>query len=329
MKRRSFLKGLLLLSGGLSYRAFAQGSRLRRVGWLTGGSPTSHARALEAFREGLREHGWIEGRNISIELRWAEGRLDRLPALAAELVNLRPDVLLTAATVVHLAMRKATSTIPIVMATGADPVVAGLAASLARPGGNVTGLTGLYEATPMKMLELAFIMTPPGARIAVLMDANYISAAFRAQLRQDLERAVRAARYRLEVFEAATAEEVGRSLSALEENKPGVLVVLPGSMIFAIARDLGAKANALKIPVIYPFEEFVEAGGLMSYAPDLLDSYRRAARYVDKILRGANPADLPIEQATHLSLAVNLSTARQLGITIPPAVLARADRVIE
>lgn len=329
VRRRSFLQGLVLFSGGLSHSAFAQDAKPRRIGWLTGGSPTSHARVLAAFREGLREHGWIEGRDISLELRWAEGRLDRLPALAAELVSLKPDVLLTAANAVHIAMRKATSTIPIVMATGADPVAAGLATSLARPGGNVTGLTGLYESTPMKMLELAFAMAPPGTRIAVLMDAHFISTAFRAQLRQDFERAIRTAGYRLEVFEAATPEDVARSLSALEPNRPDVLIVLPGSMIFAMARELAPRATALRIPVIFPFEEFVEAGGLMSYAPELIDSYRRAARYVDRILRGANPAELPIEQATRLSLAVNLTTARQLGIRIPPAVLARADRVIE
>ena len=330
MKRRSFVVGTMLaLSGAVAPMGAQEARKLRRIGWLTGGSPTSHARALQAFRDGLRDHGWVEGRNIALELRWAEGRLERLPALAAELVELKPDVLLTAANVVHLAMRRATSTIPIVMATGADPVAAGLAESFARPGGNVTGLTGFYESTPIKMLELAFVLTPRGSRISVLMDSNFISTGFQAQLRKEFEQLVRDAGYRLDMLRVTTPSDVERAVSTLLADRPAVLVVLPGSMIFAIARDLAARTGALRIPVVYPFEEFVEAGGLMSYAPDLIDSYRRAARYVDKILRGASAAELPIERSTRLSLAVNLATARELGITLPASVLARADRVID
>ena len=328
MKRRE----LLLAASALAWPGFALGQApggLRRIGWLTGGSPKSHAKPLEAFRAGLKDYGWVEGRNIALELRWAEGKLDRLPALAAALVALKPEAIVTAANVVHLAVRKQTSTIPIVMATGADPVEAGLAASFARPGGNVTGLTGFYEATPIKMVELAAALVPGGARVALLMDANFNTAAFRAQLRETLRDPARAAGLRVEIVEVSTRDDVARALAALGKNRPAALVVLPGSMIFAMGSELVALAEAPGVPVIYPFEELVEAGGLMSYASPLVDSYRRAAYFVDRILKGAKPGELPIEQPTRLSLAINLKRAKAQGIRLPQEVLLRADRVIE
>jgi putative ABC transport system substrate-binding protein len=331
MNRRGSLAALLAL--GISLwppvaRTQTPG-RVRSIGWLTGGSPQSHARPLEAFRAGLKEYAWIEGRNIALELRWAEGKLERLPALAAELVRLKPEVIVTAANVVHLAVRKETSSIPIVMATGADPVEAGLAASFARPGGNVTGLTGFYEATPAKMLELAASMVPRGARAAVLMDANFNTAAFRAQLREDFGKPVKGSGLRVEFVEAASPEDVTRAIAAIGKNRPAVLVVMPGSMIFALGSSLVKSAEALKVPVIYPFEELVEAGGLMSYAAPLVESYRRAAYFVDRILKGAKPGELPIERPTRLSLAINMKAAKLQGITFPQSILLRADRVIE
>jgi putative ABC transport system substrate-binding protein len=324
--RRPFLAGALALLAIPFARAQAAG-KLRRVGWLTGGSPQSHARLLDAFREGMRERGWVEGENMTLELRWAEGDLERLPVLAAELVRLKPEVIVTAATVVNLAVKKETATIPIVMATGADPVAAGLVASLARPGGNVTGLTGFFEATPLKMLELAAVLVPRGARVGLLLDVH--SPFTRGEYRAEIERAAGAFGFRTEYAVAGTPEELNRAFAALSRNPPAVLVVMPGSMFFAKRDDLVRSASPLKVPVIYPFEECVEAGGLMSYAISLPETYRRAAGYVDRILRGAKPGELPIEQPTRLSLAVNLKTAKQLGITIPAAVLARADRMIE
>jgi len=331
MNRRESL-ATLLAAGVLVRSPFVQAQspgRVRRIGWLTGGSPQSHARPLEAFRAGLKDYGWIEGRNIEIELRWAEGKLERLPALAAELVRLKPEVIVTAANVVHLAVRKETSTIPIVMATGADPVEAGLAASFARPGGNVTGLTGFYEATPAKMLELAASMVPRGARVAVLMDASFNTSAFRAQLREEFGQPVRGSGLRTNFVEVAAPDDVTRAIAALGKNRPAMLVVMPGSMIFALGAGLVRDAESLKVPVIYPFEELVEAGGLMSYAAPLVESYRRAAYFVDRILKGAKPGELPIERPTRLSLAINMKAAKVQGIIFPQSILVRADRVIE
>lgn len=304
-----------------------QPEKFRRVAWLTGGSPNSHARLLEAFRQGLKELGWVEGRNLILELRWAEGKLDRLPALAADLVRLKPDVIVTAANAVHLAVRKETSTIPIVMMTGADPVAAGLAASFSHPGGNVTGLSGLFDETGVKLVELASAMVPRGSRVAVLVDVN--SPFLRPKDRVNLERTARAAGLRAEFVEVSQADELAPAFAALARNPPAALILLPGSMFFALHTGLVARANALRIPAIFPFEEMVESGGLMSYAVNVPASYRRSAYYVDRILRGAKPAELPIEQPTQLSLAINLKTAREQRINVPREILLRADRVIE
>ena len=327
MKRRRFLLSCGAVGLGLSRFPIVAQDRVRRVGWLTGGSPKSHAKLLGAFRAGMKEHGWVEGRNLALELRWAQGDMGRLPALAAELVALQPEVIVTAANVVHLAMKKATATIPIVMATGADPVEAGLVASLARPGGNVTGLSGFFEATPIKMLELASALVPRGSRVAVMVDLKtpFSSPAYR----REVLRTADGTGLKAEFVEVASVADVSRALAALRSNLPGALVVLPSPMIFFLARDMVKPAGELKVPAVYPFEDSADAGGLMSYAAPLADSYRRAARYVDLILRGAKPGELPIEQPTRLSLVVNLKTAKAQGIAIPRDVVLRADRVIE
>ena len=314
---------LLVAPGGV----LAQGTeRVRKIGWLTAGSPTSHARPLAAFREGLKEHGWAEGRNLVIELRWAEGKLDRLPELAAETVKAKPDVILTASNTVTLAARKATSTIPIVMATGSDPVADGLASSLARPGGNVTGLTGFYESTPYKMLELVAGLVPRNARVVALVDGRSSAALMRQEMRSKLEQSAVAVGLRLQWLDAATTEAMIEAVAGLARDRPAALLVLPGPQVFAAASRIVESARPLRIPVVYPFEELVDAGGLMSYAVDVPESYRRAARYVDLILKGANPAELPIEQPTRLALVINMATAKAQGIALPPSLLARADR---
>lgn len=324
-KRRKILG--LALAGVLPVLARAQAQKLRRIGWLTGGSPKSHVRLLEAFREGLREHGWVEGRNLALELRWAEGKPERVPVLAAELVRLKPDVIVTAANPVIAALKKATSTIPIVMATGSDPVAQGLVSSLARPGGNLTGLSGFFEATPTKMLELAAALVGKGSSVSVLVDVN--TPFSRAGYRDAAERTAGALGVRAKFVEVATIDEVSRAFAAMAEDPPAATVVLPSPMFFFLSREMPKRAAALRRPVIYPFEESAEAGGLMSYAAPLAESYRRAARYVDLILKGASPGELPIEQPTRLSLAVNLKTAALQGIDIPRDILLRADRLIE
>jgi putative ABC transport system substrate-binding protein len=324
--RRQFLIAAGVLLAVPLARAQAP-ERMRRVAWLTGGSPKSHVKLLQAFRDGMREFGWVEGRNLALELRWAEGQSDRLPALAAELARLNPEVIVSAATAVLLVLKKETSSIPIVMATGADPVGAGLAASLARPGGNVTGLTSFYETTPMKMLELAASMAPRGARVSALVDVNtpFSSTSYRAKI----EHTAKALGQRAEFIEASAPQDASRVLEALRKNSPATLIVLPSPMFFALGSELVTRAEALKIPVIYPFEELVEVGGFMSYATPVADNYRRAAFFVDRILRGTKPGDLPIEQPTRLTLAINLKVAKAHGIKIPQSILLRADRVIE
>ena len=301
--------------------------RLRRIGCLFGGSSRTHSQALDAFRVGLKDHGWIEGRNVTLELHWAEGKMDRLASLAADLVRSKPDVIVTAAAPIVAEVKRATQTIPIVMVTGADPVEMGLVASLARPGGNLTGLSGFYESTPSKMLELAAGLVQRGAHIAALLQTN--TPFSRGRYRDELERTAKTLDLRIEVIDVTTAEDVRRVLKGLAQTKLAALIVLPGPMLFALGEDLVRHAEPLLIPVIYPFEEMVDAGGLMSYAANLLDNYRHAARYVDRILRGANAGELPMEQPTRLWLAVNLRTAKAQGIRVPQSILQRADRVIE
>lgn len=326
MKRREFVvaaTGLLVVP--LVLAQDVQGKR--RVALLSGGGSKSHGGFVQAFRDGMKEYGWIEGRNLVLELRWAEGQWDRLPALAAELVRLKPEVIVSAASMVHLAVRKETSIIPIVMATGSDPVETGLVESLARPGGNITGLSGFYEATPFKIVELAGSVAPRGALVAALVDVNtpWSKAAFRAEI----ERGARALGIRLEFFEAGTPRDALRAIEALGKRRPAALAVLPSPMFLVMGDGVVKSAETLKVPVIYPFEELVEAGGFASYAPHVVDQYRRAAYYVDRILRGAKPGELPIEQATRILLTINLKSARRLGIKIPQSLLSRADRVIE
>ena len=323
-RRRQLLVAAVALAAVPSVRPQ---ERARRIGCLFGGSSGTHNHALDAFRGGLAEHGWIEGRNVTVEPRFAEGRIERVPALAAEVVASRPDVILTAANPVIAEVLKATRSIPIVMATGADPVEFGLVASLSRPGGNLTGLTGFYESTPIKMLELASALVPRGARVAAIVEANTVVA--RERYRNELADTAQKLGLRTQILEVAAPDDLKLTVDALARNRPDALIVMPGPMICARGKDLVDRAATLSVPAIYPFEEMTEAGGLMSYAPDLMESYRRAARYVDRILRGAKPGELPIEQPTKVRLAVNLRTARAQAIQVPQAILQRADRLIE
>ena len=327
--RREFIG---TLAGGLVAAPFAaeaqQAAMVPRIGYLSPNltaSPHTH----KAFRQGLHDLGYVEGRNLVIEYRDAEGKLERLPALAAELVALKVDVVVAPNTVAALAARQATKTIPIVFAVAADPVTSGLVTSLARPGGNVTGLSILSPELVGKGLELLTQAIPGVSRIAVLWQPGALGERTEKDLLKEAEVAARALGMRPQVVEARGPEDFDRAFSDMTRARTGALTVLT-SIMFVIERrrlvDLAAKN---RLPTVYPYREFVDAGGLMAYGPNIADNYRRAATYVDKILKGAKPADLPVEQPTKFELVINLKTAKALGLTIPPSLLQRADEVIQ
>jgi putative ABC transport system substrate-binding protein len=277
----------------------------------------------------LHELGYIEGRNIAIEYRYAEGKRDRYPELAAELVRLKVDIIVvTGADTVIRAAKNATKTIPIVMVgRGIDPVEAGLVESLARPGGNVTGLTSLTAELGGKRLELLKQAAPKVARVAVLYDPTAPGPVH--QLKEDLPVAARALGLTIQPWEVRDANGFEKVFAALNKQRPDGLYVPGGSLMAANRKRIAVFALKSRLPSMYYTREFVEAGGLMSYGADLADSYRRVAYYVDKILKGAKPGDLPVEQPTKFEFVINLQAAKQIGLTIPPNVLVRADRVIK
>jgi len=279
---------------------------------------------------GLRELGWIEGQNIAVEYRWAAGREDKLPALAAELVQLKVDVIVTSSGLAAQAARRATATIPIVATFVADPVGAGLVASLARPGGNITGLTTLAAGLSAKRLELLKAVVSGSTRIAVLWQRGALGGE-RAErdMVEETQVAGRTLGLQLRFVEARRPDDVEQAFSAMTEARVGGLLVLPGPMLFEARRSIVAHAAKSRLPVVYPWREAASVGGLMSYSTNFPDMYRRAATYVDKILKGAKAADLPFEQPTKFELVINLKTAKALGLTIPQSLLQRADQVIE
>jgi len=298
-----------------------QTGKMPRIGILRPGSPPDPL--VEAFREGLHELGYAEGRNISIEYRWAEGRDERLPSLAADLVRLQVDVIVAGAAA--MAAKQATNLIPIVMPIGLDPVKVGLVASLGRPGGNVTGLTSLSEELPGKWMELIKETLPRVSRVAVLWDP----AGDPSQVRIS-ELAARSLDVRLHVLKAGRPDSVEGAFTEAKENHAGALIVLGSPFFYAHRTRLVELAARRRLPTIYPQREFVAgSGGLMSYGADYRDQFRRAATYVDKILKGAKPADLPVQQPTKFELVVNLKTAKALGLTIPQSILVRADEIIQ
>ena len=298
-----------------------------RIGSLGPRSRADGAPFLEAFRQGLRELGWVEGKNLVIEYRWAEGNVDRIAEHAGELVRLKVDVILAANTQAAVAAKNATTTIPIVMGTSGDPVAVGLVASLGRPGGNVTGLAwSAGVGTFTKELQLLKETVPSIRRVAVLLQpANPAHVLWR----KDGPSVARALDVQLHFQEARGPEHLDRAFAAMARERADSLLVLTDS-VFALHRarvqDLAARQ---RLPAMYGAREYTEAGGLMSYGPDVLANFRRAATYVDRILKGAKPADLPVEQGVKLELIINDRTARALGIKIPPSVLLRADEVIE
>ena len=288
-------------------------------------SPSSAGQNAEAFRRGLRELDYAEGKNIVLEWRFAEGKMDRLPELAAELVRMKVDVIVVAGGNAALAAKKATSTIPIVIAAASDPVGTGLVASLARPGGNITGLTILSPELSGKRLELLKETVPGITRVAALV---YPDNPAYALLLKETQEAARALGLQLQILEVRSPDDFDSAFTAAKMERAGALNVLSSAFFTAHRKKLLELAAKNRLPAIYHNEEFVENGGLMFYGPSIADSNRRAATYVDKILKGRTPADLPVEQPMKFEFIVNLKAAKQIGLTIPPNVLARADKVI-
>jgi ABC-type uncharacterized transport system substrate-binding protein len=306
-----------------------QPKKVPRIGYLSVSDATGESDRSEAIRLALRELGYMEGQNIAIEYRYAEGKLDRVPELAAELVRLNVDLIVVAGGDPWVrAAKNATKTIPIVMVGGGmDPVKAGLVESLARPGGNVTGITILSRELGGKRLELLKEAVPKVARITVLYDPAIPGSVL--DVKEVLPVAARALGLTIQPWEVRDAGGFERVFAALNKERPDGLYVHGGPLMVANGKRIAGFALKSRLPSMYFRREFVDAGGLMSYGADLADSYRRVAYYVDKILKGAKPGDLPVEQPMKFELVINLKTAKQISVTIPPNVLVRADRVIK
>lgn len=324
---RSMLLALGAMLFALSFPVEAQQpKKVPRIGFLAANSPSTVGRRLEAFRQGLRELGYVEGKNIVIEWRFAEGKPDRLRALAAELVRLKVDVIVTAGPASTRPAKEATATIPIVMGFDNDPVGSGFVSSLARPGGNITGLSILTPELSGKRLELLREIVPRLSRVAVLGEFNNPGT---AQALKETELAAGAFGVQLQSLSVHGPKEIETGFQAAGEWRADAALVLGGPVATSQQGHVVELAAKSRLPVIYPQSDYIDAGGLLFYGPSITDLFRRAATYVNKILKGAKPADLPVEQPTKFELVINLKAAKQIGLTIPPNVLARADRVIK
>ncbi|HKY08207.1 MAG TPA: ABC transporter substrate-binding protein [Candidatus Binatia bacterium] len=307
---------------GLEARA-EQTKNIPRIGFL---SPTSDDSRVEAFRQGLRELGYADGRNIAIEYRWADGNFERLPQLAIDLVRLKVDIMVAVVTQASLAAKKATSTIPIVMIGVADPEGSALVASLARPGANITGTSSMTAEIVGKQFELLKDTLPKIARVAALW--NPANPIFQGIQRKQAENAARALSVQLQIVEARGPEEIDRAFGALSRDRARALIILNDPVFTAERKRIAELAGKYRIPSVSGTLEYTEAGGLMAYGPSFPEMYKRAAAYVDKILKGTKPADLPVERPTKFEFVIHLKAAKQIGLTVPPDVLARADKVI-
>lgn len=303
----------------------AQPTKIPRISYLTLVSRSVNAARIEAFRRGLRDLGYVEGKNIVIEWRFAEDNRDHLPALASELVRLQVEIIVTGGALPTQAAKNATSTIPIVMTQDPNPVANGFVASLARPGGNITGLATLSPEISGKRLELLKEIIPKLSHVVVLGTSNLPGD---AQSLKETERAANALKVKIQYLDILVPQDVEMVFQVAKKARAEAVLVLTSALINSHRAQLVALAAKHQLPAIYPFPEYVEAGGLMTYGVSFIDLAQRAATYVDRILKGAKPADLPVEQPKKFDLIINLKTARQIGLTIPPQVLARADRVI-
>ena len=326
MKRREFitLLGGAAASLPLVLRA-QQPAKLPTVGFLGAGTPSTYSQWVAAFMQQLRERGWIEGRNIAIELRWAEGKNEGYADIAAEFVRLNVDVIVTTGTAAVVAAKQATSVIPIVFTSAGDPVATGLVASLARPGGNVTGLSNQLPDLAGKRLELLREIIPGLHRLAILTNVGNPIGALEMG---EVQAAARTLGLEIIPLEIRRAEDIGLAFEALKDRADALYVVAEPLLSSNHVR-ISTLALGARLPTLLGIRDYVEAGGLVSYGPNTPDLFRRAADLVDKILRGAKPKDIPVEQPAKFDLVINLTTAKALGLTIPPTLLARADEVIE
>jgi putative ABC transport system substrate-binding protein len=326
--RRHAMLALAAAGTGLPLAAAAQErAKLPRIGWLALNSAETHPHQFAAFRQGLSERGWVEGRNVLIEARRADGRAERLPALAAELVRMEVDVIVAAGSAPTQAARAATRSIPIVMAASSNALAEGFVASLARPGGNITGMTFMAGTEIAgKQLQLLLELAPAASRIAVLANPDNAShAAFAAQL----QAAAAALKVRLQLLHARTPDQFDAAFAAMAREGAAALLVLTDGYFYGQRGRLVELAAKARLPAIYSQREFAEAGGLVCYGPSLVEMFRRAATHVDKVLRGATPGEIPVEQPTRFELVINLKTAKAQGLTIPQSLLLRADEVID
>ena len=329
MRRREFIR---LLIGGmaagwpLAARAQLPASSVPRVGYLFSFTPAEGRHLWESCRQGLRELGYVEGQNIVLEPRWADGRYERLPELAAELVRLKVDIIVSAATPASRAAKAATSTIPIVIVGIGEPVKAGLVADLARPGGNMTGLSLLTAELSGKRLQLLAELVGNVPRVAVLMNPdNPTYTVFLEETRD----AAQVSGIQIQPLEARNPSEIEHVFDAAMKERAAAMIVFDDPAIWSYRKQIVALAAKRQLPAMYGYRDFADDGGLISYGPDRIDHYRRTAIYVDKILKGAKPGELSIEQPTKFQLVINLKTAKALGLTIPSSLIARADEVIE
>jgi putative ABC transport system substrate-binding protein len=303
-----------------------QPTKIPRIGFLSGASPSTNVPRHEAFRQGLRELGYVEGKNIVIEYRYAEGELDLLRALAAELVRLKVEIIVSAGPGPTRAAKATTSTIPIVMAQDNDPVADGFVASLARPGGNITGLSTFAPELGGKRLEILREVVPKLASVGVLGNSNFPGY---AQVMREMELAAKVFKVQLQYLGVLGPEDIGTAFRAASKGRADAVLTLTSIILSTHRAQIIELAVKNRLPAMYHNSQFVEAGGLMAYSANLTDLFHRSATYVDKILKGTKPGDIPVEQPTKFEFVINLKAAKQIGLTIPPNVLARADRVLK
>ncbi len=322
--------GLILLATVVLFGSIAeaqQPGKVPRIGYVSGGDDPKLRAAVKGFRQGLRDLGYIEGKTILVEYRYAEGKLDRIPGLVAELVQLKVDVLVSGTLPAILAAKQATKTIPIVMMTTVDPVAAGLVDTLARPGGNITGLSLLTRDLSGKRLELLKEVVPGISRVGVLWDANAPGPAIGFK---EYEAAAQIVKIQLQSLEVRGPNpDFEGAFQAAAKERARALIAVRGALFNHYPKRIEELAIKNRLPSMYEGSEYIDAGGLMSYGANDAERFRRAAIYIDKILKGTKPADLPVEQPMKFELVINLKTAKQIGLTIPPNVLARADKVIK
>ena len=326
MRRREFIRLLGGTAAAWPLAAHAQQSAMPVIGFLGSSAPVDRARYLTAFRQGLREPGYVEGQNVAIEYRWAQDQADRLPDLAADLVRRQVTVIAAHDTPSSIVAKAATTTIPIVFVSGGDPVKLGLVASLNRPGGNVTGVTFVVAELGAKQLGLLHELQPGAVRVGVLIDPNF---ALTQSFVSDVQAAALSIGKQIEVLEAPTVRDIDTAFARLAQKPIDALLVGPGPLLDNRRVQLATLAAYQRAPAIHPLRAFAEAGGLMSYGTSITDAYRQAAVYTGRILKGEKPADLPVMQPINFELVINLNTARAFGLTVPPSLLARADEVIE